>query len=210
MIAAADFLLRESAARRHRQSSTTCTPCTAPAPHAAGAPRRYGLVVAQVEGDGERSTLFSDVAESSLCGGTSADRLPSALKRLGKSSRTTFVGERSEMLSASSIGRKRICPPFAVRNLSDTRAFRVDGDDVKKVEDYRQHANECRSMANRFRSPEERAMLLNMATTWDSLAVDHEAPIERQKRLAAFERGSDGRQSAQSIPVDRLNASNDD
>jgi hypothetical protein len=81
---------------------------------------------------------------------------------------------------------------------------------MKKVEGYRQHANECRSMANRSRPPEERAMLLNMATTWDSLAVDREAHIERQRRLAALESGADGQQSAPSIPVDRLNASNDD
>jgi hypothetical protein len=88
--------------------------------------------------------------------------------------------------------------------------LRVDGVDVKKVQDYRQHANECRSMANRSRSPTEKAMLLNMATTWDSLAVDRETHIERQKRLAAHESGADGRQSAPSIQVDQLNASNDD
>jgi hypothetical protein len=81
---------------------------------------------------------------------------------------------------------------------------------MKKVEGYRQHAKECRSMANRSRSPEEKAMLLNMASTWYSLADDREAHIERQKRLAALESGADGRQTGPSIPIDRLNASNDD
>jgi hypothetical protein len=102
-------------------------------------------------------------------------------------------------------------PPF--RSSGTSRApqtFGVDGVDVKKVEDYRQHANECRLMANRSLSPAEKPMLLNMATTWDSLAVDREAHIERQKRLAALESEADDRQSAPSIQVDRLNASNDD
>jgi hypothetical protein len=43
---------------------------------------------------------------------------------------------------------------------------------MKKVEDYRAHADECRLMANRARSPEDKAMLMNMAATWASLAVD--------------------------------------
>jgi hypothetical protein len=55
---------------------------------------------------------------------------------------------------------------------------------MKKVEDYRQHANECRLMANRSHSPEEQDMLINMANTWDSLANDREAHISRQKRMA--------------------------
>jgi hypothetical protein len=67
---------------------------------------------------------------------------------------------------------------------------------MKKIEDYRQHAQDCRLMANRSRSPEERAMLTNMAQTWDSLAVNPEEHPQ-QKR--------DG-----SIPIDELNASNDD
>jgi hypothetical protein len=77
---------------------------------------------------------------------------------------------------------------------------------MKKVEDYRQHAGECRSMANRSRSPEEREMLLNMARTWDSLATERVTQLERKKRIASLEETA-GRGS---IPIDRLNASNDD
>jgi hypothetical protein len=69
---------------------------------------------------------------------------------------------------------------------------------MKKVEEYRWHADECRGMANRTRSPRERDMLINMAATWDSLAVD------RQRRVFNIENG------AASIPIDRLNASNDE
>jgi hypothetical protein len=77
---------------------------------------------------------------------------------------------------------------------------------MKKVEDYRQHAGECRQMAYRSRSLEEREMLLNMARTWDMLASDRTEHIERQKRIAAMEETV----SRWSIPIDRLNASNDD
>jgi hypothetical protein len=75
---------------------------------------------------------------------------------------------------------------------------------MKKVEDYRQHAAECRRMANRTRSPLERDMLAKMANTWDSLASDRESQMARQRRLAAL----NGKPL--SIPIDRLNASNDD
>jgi hypothetical protein len=34
---------------------------------------------------------------------------------------------------------------------------------MKKVEDYRQHATECRMMASRSRSPEEKTMLMNIS-----------------------------------------------
>jgi hypothetical protein len=75
---------------------------------------------------------------------------------------------------------------------------------MKKVEDYRVHAADCRSMANRARSDDEKAMLMNMAATWESLAVNREAHIARQKRMGELEKVT-----AASIPIDRLNASND-
>jgi hypothetical protein len=74
---------------------------------------------------------------------------------------------------------------------------------MKKIEDYRRHAEECRLMANRARLPVEKAMLLNMANTWDSLAVDRQTRNDRQKRMDELENQT-------SIPIDRLNASNDE
>ena len=53
---------------------------------------------------------------------------------------------------------------------------------MKKASEYRQHAAECREMANRARGP-QREQLLEMATTWESLAVDRERQVARQKRL---------------------------
>jgi hypothetical protein len=86
-----------------------------------------------------------------------------------------------------------------------------EGCPVRKVEEYREHASECRTMANRSRSAEEKAMLTTMANTWDSLAKEREAHIARQKRLAALEgKTGDQEKTATSIPIDKLNASNDD
>jgi hypothetical protein len=58
---------------------------------------------------------------------------------------------------------------------------------MKKVEDYRQHAAECRMMANRTRRPEAKDMLVHMATTWEYLAVNRERQIARQGRMPKFE-----------------------
>jgi hypothetical protein len=77
---------------------------------------------------------------------------------------------------------------------------------MNKVEDFRRHAAECRLMANRARSLAQKNMLENMAQTWDSLAIDREVHIARQDRLAVLETGNlNG-----SIPIDQLNASNDE
>jgi hypothetical protein len=80
---------------------------------------------------------------------------------------------------------------------------------MKKAEEYRQNAAECRLLASRLRSPEERAMLNAMADTWESLAVDRAAHVARQERLVALEAAA--KKTAEvSIPIDKLNASNDD
>jgi hypothetical protein len=80
---------------------------------------------------------------------------------------------------------------------------------MEKVEDYRSHAEECRTMARRARSAQERDMLLNMARTWDDLSIHRAEQIARQKRIRALLAGSD-RMNGDSIPVDQLNASNDE
>jgi hypothetical protein len=76
---------------------------------------------------------------------------------------------------------------------------------VKKVEDCRAHANECRLMVDRARSPEDKARLMKMAASWDSLAAARAAHIAGQRRLAKIDSPAKA-----SIPIDRLNASNDD
>jgi hypothetical protein len=55
---------------------------------------------------------------------------------------------------------------------------------MKKAVHYRTHADECRMMARRATSAEHRVMLLSMASTWESLALDREAHLARQDRIA--------------------------
>jgi hypothetical protein len=83
---------------------------------------------------------------------------------------------------------------------------------MEKVESYRKHAEECRTLAQRPRSLDEREMLLNMAKTWEDLATARMAQISQQQRLKdiAAGPGGDDRAAPASIPIDRLNASNDE
>jgi hypothetical protein len=48
---------------------------------------------------------------------------------------------------------------------------------MRKISEYQEHADECRLLAKTAVSPEHKAMLENMARTWESLAE------ERRKRL---------------------------
>jgi hypothetical protein len=57
---------------------------------------------------------------------------------------------------------------------------------MKKVEDYRAHAEECRAMARNTTNEEQRQGLVKMAETWESLASDRLAQIAREKRLKAL------------------------
>jgi hypothetical protein len=51
---------------------------------------------------------------------------------------------------------------------------------MKKVSEYRDHAEECRTLARRARSAEDRDMLLNMADTWDNLARAREKRMVKE------------------------------
>jgi hypothetical protein len=54
---------------------------------------------------------------------------------------------------------------------------------VRKVEDYLQHAAECRQLAAATANDEHRQMLLEMAKTWESLAHDRVEQLARLKRM---------------------------
>jgi hypothetical protein len=45
---------------------------------------------------------------------------------------------------------------------------------VKKAAEYRQHAQECRTLARTTRDETQRHQLLNMASTWDKLADERD------------------------------------
>ena len=42
---------------------------------------------------------------------------------------------------------------------------------MEKIINYRRHADECRALASRARSSEERTMLIEMADSWEALAA---------------------------------------
>jgi hypothetical protein len=58
---------------------------------------------------------------------------------------------------------------------------------MKKVSEYREHAEECRVLARAAASPQHRDMLLNMASTWDALADDRQKANATQERLAKLD-----------------------
>jgi hypothetical protein len=60
---------------------------------------------------------------------------------------------------------------------------------MQKPEDFRNHAKECRAMAERTRSPVDRGMLLNMAKTWDDLAAARVTQIARRERARGIAAG---------------------
>jgi hypothetical protein len=55
--------------------------------------------------------------------------------------------------------------------------------ELNKVSDYRRHARECEALAKTAK-PEHRDMLLNMAATWESLAVAREKQLAKQGVLS--------------------------
>jgi hypothetical protein len=55
---------------------------------------------------------------------------------------------------------------------------------MKKASEYRQHAAECRAIANQMESAEQRRQILEMAEHWEKLAADRLALLEKHPELA--------------------------
>jgi hypothetical protein len=66
-------------------------------------------------------------------------------------------------------------PSISLRVLLEASEAEMD-----RVIDFRRHADECRQLARRSRSVDERAMLLDMAASWDTLAANRQRLIERK------------------------------
>ena len=49
---------------------------------------------------------------------------------------------------------------------------------MNKSVEYRRYADECRSLAEKLKPGDGRAQLLDIATAWESLAVEHERRFE--------------------------------
>ncbi|HYG27941.1 MAG TPA: hypothetical protein VD906_13675 [Caulobacteraceae bacterium] len=54
---------------------------------------------------------------------------------------------------------------------------------MKKASEYRLHAEECRQLASRMNSGEQRDQLLTMAQTWDRLAAERSELVRRHPEL---------------------------
>ena len=55
---------------------------------------------------------------------------------------------------------------------------------MKKASEYRQNADQCRSLAKGMSAGEQREQLLRMAETWDKLAADRADLIRRHPEMA--------------------------
>jgi len=62
---------------------------------------------------------------------------------------------------------------------------------LKKASEYKEHAKECRQLARTAVSPEHKAMLEQMAQTWESLARDRLERIARARRISELEQCED-------------------
>lgn len=67
---------------------------------------------------------------------------------------------------------------------------------MRKASEYRQHADECRLLAKRMDSGEQRDQLLTMAATWEQLAQERSDLVRRHPELALEgERGEEAERS---------------
>jgi hypothetical protein len=55
---------------------------------------------------------------------------------------------------------------------------------MKKASEYRQHAKECRALANAMDQGDQRDQLLDMAATWERLAEERSELVQRHPDLA--------------------------
>lgn len=58
---------------------------------------------------------------------------------------------------------------------------------MKTASEYRRHAQECRTLAQQMKSAEQRDQLLEMAKTWDTLAVEREWLVRNHLELDTVE-----------------------
>jgi hypothetical protein len=61
---------------------------------------------------------------------------------------------------------------------------------MRKITDYRNHAEECRAMAAKAANDEQRDTLLDMDRTWDMLAGERERALEQKERIQALGEGA--------------------
>jgi hypothetical protein len=75
----------------------------------------------------------------------------------------------------------RIDPGSSLEGFAGVCVFRGA---MRKASEYRQHAKECRDLAVQMDSADQRALMLQMAEHWDTLAADRVALIRKHPELA--------------------------
>jgi len=60
---------------------------------------------------------------------------------------------------------------------------------MDKISKYREHADGCRRLAAVTSNEEHKTALIGMAGTWEGLARQHVARMNRKARIAALENG---------------------
>ncbi|WP_243368155.1 hypothetical protein [Microvirga solisilvae] len=55
---------------------------------------------------------------------------------------------------------------------------------MKKASEYRKHAEECRALAKQVPEGPQREQLLEMARTWDNLAKERDALVQKHPEIA--------------------------
>jgi hypothetical protein len=60
------------------------------------------------------------------------------------------------------------------------------GPRVKKANEYREHAQECRQLARNAQNVGQRTQLLEMAQTWENLALERERLLREQEELDRY------------------------
>jgi hypothetical protein len=58
---------------------------------------------------------------------------------------------------------------------------------MRKIEDYKNHARDCRAMARISTNEDHRQGLIQMAEIWESLAADRMAQTVRQQRIKVLD-----------------------
>jgi hypothetical protein len=82
---------------------------------------------------------------------------------------------------------EQLNPQLGIRNQGTVATFSPLswGVLLQTVEDYRRHAGECRKLAARARTDDERAAINNMAETWEELARTREKMLQSRARSGA-------------------------
>ncbi len=58
---------------------------------------------------------------------------------------------------------------------------------MRKALEFREHAQECRLLASKAQNPDQRAQLIKMAETWESLAESRERMVRESESLEEFD-----------------------